>query len=140
MALLVAVGVSACHTMRPLEKSQLAANPDLQRIWVTRTDKSTVMVERPEVIGDTLDGTVYGKRQRIPLSDVTTVQERVSAPSKTRNLVLAIAVVGAGATVALLNQNSNQENKNGLCYVAADQPPVNCCLVQVSNGGNPPNC
>lgn len=139
MALLVAVVLSACYSMRPLERSQLRANPDLQRIWVTRSDRSTVIVEHPEVIGDTLQGRVGGQHERIPLADVTTMRTRSLSGSKTRNLVLAIAVVGAGGTVALLNAKNNQP-KNGLCFISSDEPLVNCCLVAVSNGANPANC
>jgi hypothetical protein len=135
----IAILASACHTMRPLERSQLRANPDLQRVWVTRSDRSTVIVDRPELVGDTIEGQVAGRQERIPLSDVTTMQTRVVSGSKTRNLVLAIATVGAAGTVALLNAKSSQP-KNGLCFVAADLPLVNCCLVDVSNGANPANC
>jgi hypothetical protein len=139
MVLLVAVVLSACYSMRPLERSQLRANPDLQRVWVTRTDRSTVIVEHPAVVGDTLEGRVGGQHERIPLSDVTTMRTRALSGSRTRNLVLAIVAVGAGGTVALLNTKNNQP-KSGLCFVSSDEPLINCCLIAVSNGENPPNC
>lgn len=133
---------TACHTMRSLDRSQLSASPDLPRVWVTRaSDRSTVVVDRPEVVGDTLSGQVKGRAERIPLSDVRSMQERVISGSKTRNLVLAVAAVGAGATVAILNSNNNKNlPKGGLCFVNADQPPIACCLVDVSNGADPSNC
>jgi hypothetical protein len=136
LALPIAILASGCYTMKPIEKTQLSANPDVQRIWVTtRHSHSAVILDRPEVVGDTIDGSVAGHQQRIALSDVATIETRTLSGSKTRNLVLGIVVVGAGATVALLNSNNSQP-KNGLCYEAADLPPVNCCLVQVSNGNS----
>ncbi|HUL48569.1 MAG TPA: hypothetical protein VLT79_01000 [Gemmatimonadales bacterium] len=132
--------LGGCHTMRPLDKEQLSATPDLAQVWVTRRDRSTVIVEKPEVVGDTLDGLVQGREERIPLDDVAKMQTRVSDPGRTRNLALGIAAVGAIGVVALLNSNNANKPQQGLCYVAADQPPINCCLVDVSNGQNPPNC
>jgi hypothetical protein len=138
-ALPIVIAASACYTMKPIEKTQLSANPDLQRVYVTRSNHSKVILDRPEVVGDTLGGSVAGRQERIPLSDVSTVETRTISGSKTRNLVLAIVAVGATATVAVLN-SKNSQPKDGLCFVAADLPLVNCCLVDVSNGANPPNC
>ena len=129
--------LGACHTMRPIDKEQLSATPDLSQVWVTRTDRSTIVVQKPEVVGDTLNGLVSGREESIPLSDVQQMKTRVSDPKATRNLALGIAAVGAIGVVALLNSGNSNQPKQGLCYVAADQPPISCACIDVSNGGNP---
>ncbi len=132
--------LGACHTMRPIDREQLSATPDLAQLWVTRRDRSTFIMEKPEVVGDTLNGLVQGREESIGLDDVAKMQTRVSDPTRTRNLAIGIAAIGAIGVVALLNSDNGNKPQQGLCYVAADQPPINCCLVDVSNGQNPPNC
>jgi hypothetical protein len=124
--------------MRPLDRAQLSATPDLPRVWVTTTNHSTVVLDKPEIVGDTLNGQVQGREERIPLSDVSIMQQRVVSGSRTRNLALLVGAVAAGATVALLNGSNNNQPKQGLCQEAADLPPVSCACFQVSNGQNPP--
>jgi hypothetical protein len=71
-----------------------AARPD--RIWVTRTDNSKLMMEGPRLIGDTLVGWVGGKYEEILLPETRWMSVRQPAPRRTAMLIAGGVVVGAG--------------------------------------------
>lgn len=57
LVLLAALGSSACTTLRSVSTPQEfipAARPD--RVWVTTTANSKMLIEGPRLIGDTLVG------------------------------------------------------------------------------------
>lgn len=94
--------LSACFTMRPVATPQEfipSARPD--RIWVTRTDNSRLMIEGPRLIGDTLVGWVRGQYQEILLPQTRWMSVRQPAPKRTAFLIAGSVVIGAGLLYVL---------------------------------------
>src|SRR5258705_343296 len=99
--LLAALSSAACRTMKPVTMDQLSAlGPD--RVWVTQSDQSVVLLGEPKVVGDTLVGYIGKKHERLPSGEVT--QLRVQAPAHTRTALLAVGsaagLIGFLVTVA----------------------------------------
>jgi hypothetical protein len=100
-ALLIAP-LTACSTLQPVATPQQfipAAQPD--RVWVTQSDNSTLMLEAPRLLGDTLVGFVGGRYQEVLLSQMRWVGVRQPAPRRTTVLVAGLVVVGAGLLAML---------------------------------------
>ena len=95
-SVLGALILMACHTIRPVAPAQLTASSGVQRVWVTRTDQSTLAIDLPEVVGDTLTGILHGEPQSIPLSDATEILARKPAPART----LAVVMLASGLALA----------------------------------------
>jgi len=89
LALLILSG-AACHTMKsvPLDKG-LASD----RMWVTLSDESVVVISGPKIYGDKLVGFVDGKYDEYPAADVRKVSVRESNRAGTAAL-LAAGLVG----------------------------------------------
>jgi len=62
-----------------------------ERVRVTKTDDSTVVLRAPKLVGDTLIGTVDGVRRTFLLARGTAIQAWEPAPGRTA------ALVGGGA-------------------------------------------
>lgn len=95
--LLTTLGTGACTTLRPVAAPQQfipTARPD--RIWVTRTDNSRVLVEGPRLMGDTLAGFVRGRYEEMLLPDARWIQVRQPAPRRTALFVAGTTVLAAG--------------------------------------------
>ncbi|HXQ27916.1 MAG TPA: hypothetical protein VN848_01495 [Gemmatimonadales bacterium] len=88
---------SACTTLRPLTPDDLGNKPE--SVHVTLADHSTVVLHTPQVIGDTLVGTVNGARQGFPLSQVTAIREREFDGVRT-GVLITIAAMGGLAVFA----------------------------------------
>jgi hypothetical protein len=102
MMLIAALGSSACSTLQPVTTPQQfipTARPD--RVWVTRTDNSKVMVEGPRLLGDTLVGFVAGRYEEMLLPEARWMQVRQPAPRRTAFLVAGLVLVGAGLVYLL---------------------------------------
>ena len=85
----------ACTTLRSIGRDELRGPNPPSSVRVTQADHSTVVLHAPKVVGDTLEGTVNGVRQQVPLSQTTAIQAREAAPDRTAALVF-----GAGAVAA----------------------------------------
>jgi hypothetical protein len=122
---------AACTALQPVKPAALNAPSRPKSVVVTRADHTRIVVNQPEVSGDTLTGMANGARQSIPLSDVLSIRAREHDPQRTRNAVVlglgAVAVVG----VVLLNSR-NSGKSSGFCFNEYSVP-INCCLVNVSN-------
>jgi hypothetical protein len=105
----VLCSLSACMSWRsePVSPAQLIATKKPPVVQVTRTDSSKVILEDPEVAGDTL----YGRPQSsledepadgtgIPLAGIQGIATRNSDPTKTTLLVVGIGVVAFAALCA----------------------------------------
>jgi len=88
--ILGALVLAACHTIRPVEPAQLTGSAGVQRVWVTRADQSTIAMDLPEVVGDTLTGILHGEPQSIPLSDATEIRARTAAPMRTAAVIMLV--------------------------------------------------
>jgi hypothetical protein len=102
--LLAALASPACRTMKPVTLDHLnGLGPD--RVWVTESDQSVVLMYEPKVVGDTLVGYIGRERGRLPSAGIRQLRVRASAPTRTALLAvggtaaligLAVAVAGSG--------------------------------------------
>jgi hypothetical protein len=99
-----AIATAACHSMRPVQPSQLVAT-SIKRIWVTQADHSTVVVDAPQLRGDTLQGFVDGQYREMPLSQATSIQTLRSARGRTTLLAVAAGVAALGAFAYFENRS-----------------------------------
>jgi hypothetical protein len=124
--LLVVTGVfsSACHTMQPVSPSELTAGA-IGAVWVTRSDRSMVVLQAPRVTGDTLAGFVDGAFREMPLSQATKLT--VEKAARTRTLVLGVTtgVTLLGAFVYMANRSYVGDGQT--CYTPKDGDVVPCC-------------
>jgi len=125
---LACLTLAACHTMRPVQPSDITISKPIPRIWVTRVDNSTAVLELPILHGDTLNGLVMGEPELIPLSDTRSITARRSAPGKTAGLAV---VSGAAALGLLFYMESRPDVGNGrVCLASLGPRPnffTNCC-------------
>lgn len=102
---LLVAGCTHWHTER-MAPTALLTSKTPSRIRVTRTDRSRVVVNHPQLVGDTIvDG--RPKRSsgtRVPLSEVSAVAVRRVEPFRTTGLVLGTLIVAAYAALAAVWQ------------------------------------
>ena len=105
--ILVTLSGSACqawHTEQ-LAPAALLADRHPEELRVTKTDSSEVILEQPELRGDTLLGTTRRHDQEqevgIPLSDVGQVATRRFSAGRTFALVVGVAAVAVGTIIAV---------------------------------------
>jgi hypothetical protein len=94
--------LAACSTLRPVATPQQfipTAHPT--SVWVTRTDNSTLLLEAPRLLGDTLVGFVGGRYQEMLLPQVRWMGVRAPAPRRTTVLVAGLVFLGAGLIAML---------------------------------------
>jgi hypothetical protein len=60
---------AGCTAMRAVDRADLSPPNPPTRVWVTRADHSTVVVDYPRVSADSLIGMVSGWPERLPLSE-----------------------------------------------------------------------
>jgi hypothetical protein len=131
VVLLLAVLASAgCRTMQSVTLDQLSVL-GADRVWVTASDQSIVLMYEPKVVGDTLAGYVGRKHEKLP--SATLKQLRVRTPAHTRTALLAVGsvagligflvtVAGSGQTQA---QTTTISGAPGDCSKHPDLPPCN---------------
>jgi hypothetical protein len=106
--------LGACFTMRPVATPQEfipSARPD--RIWVTRTDNSRLMIEGPRLLGDTLVGWVRGQYEEILLPQTRWISVRQVAPRRTALLIAGATVVGASLLYFLASNGPSSSLTGG---------------------------
>ncbi len=118
------VSTTACHTMRPIQPSQLISTP-VARVWVTAADRTTIVLHGPRVSGDTLGGFVDGQYREMLLSDTRTIQQRAPAPGKTA----AVGIIAGAATLATFVYFANRSyvGDGQTCYAGYNGIIVPCC-------------
>jgi len=94
--------LAACSTLQPVAApQQFIPTAQPTRIWVTQSDNSTLMLEAPRLLGDTLVGFVGGRYQELLLPQVRWMGVRQPAPRRTTVLVAGLVFVGAGLIAML---------------------------------------
>jgi hypothetical protein len=88
---------AACTTLHTVQPADLSPPNPPTRVWATRADHATVVVDYPRVSADSLIGMVSGWPERLPLSDATVLRVREPAPDRTAGLVF----LGATGVLAL---------------------------------------
>jgi len=123
---------AACHTFRPVSHTRLSSAEPPPRIWVTRADHSTLVLESPHLDGDTLTGLVYGETLAMPVAHAVVIRTRVPAPVRT----VAVALISSAATFGMLWYMEHRPDV-GYAEICTDgtilQNKVKCCLVSVDN-------
>ena len=119
------VGAVACHTIRTVPADQIQHSRAPERVWVTLADQSTLMVQQPELSGDTLVGMVFGEPARLSLTDAVSIRMRESAPART----VALAVVSGAALVGVFMYLQSRPDVGGVstCYYSIIGSIVNPC-------------
>jgi len=120
-----------CHSVRPVQPADLSARASLQRVWVTRSDRSTVVLDEPRLAGDTLTGLTNGEPQSIPLSDATVIRSRQPAPGRT----VMLAILAGAATLGTLFYLEHRPDVGNAAFCGAaigsrPNPFGNCCLLE----------
>ena len=119
--LVVALSSAACHTLKPVTMHELdALKPD--RAWVTEQDHSVMLVDGPQVMGDTLVGYVAGVYEEMLGSRFTQVLVQKPATSRTVLLVGALAVGFGGMVYALTGSGAGGQGQSDLCDKHPDYP------------------
>src|SRR5712691_262123 len=114
----------ACTAMRTVERVDLSPPNPPTRVWVTRADHSTVVVDYPRLSADSLIGQVDGWPERLPLSDVTVLRVREPSPDRTAGLVF-LSVTGAFALAVHLVEKSPPP---GPCVENQCMISLDCCF------------
>ena len=96
----ITLATAACHTLRPITLAELnAAKPGA--VWVTRADQSVVVVEGPQLIGDTLVGYVQGEFEEMPTANLQKFVTKKRDKAKTTALIIGTTVGIAGAAMMM---------------------------------------
>lgn len=98
--LTTAVVSVSCYTMKPVTIDDLSAQR-APRVWVTRTDRSVVLVNDAQIFRGKLVGFVEGKYRELQPVDLQQMQVRKLATARTVSLVAAGALGFALAVVAV---------------------------------------
>jgi hypothetical protein len=106
--------LAGCTATRTVERADLSPSNPLTRVWVTRADHTTVVVDHPRVSADSLIGLVDGQLQRLPLSEATALRVREPSPERTAGLVF----VGAAGVLAFA------------LYLVDKTPPPQPCTIE----------
>ena len=113
-ALLPVLGLAtACSTLTPVHEAPTAfiTAHEPGAVWITKTDKSVVVVAGPKVMGDTLTGFVGRDFVEIPLSSVQSLSARRPAKGKTALLIGASVAAAGGIAFAILNSHASSTNR-----------------------------
>jgi hypothetical protein len=105
--LFAALASAGCRTMKPVTLDQLSVlGPD--RVWVTESDESVVLIFEPKVVGDTLVGYVGRKHQKLPGGDLKQLRVRTSAPIRTTLLTVGLVAAFGGVLAAVSGTGQTQ--------------------------------
>lgn len=112
---------AACHTKRPVTMAELnALKPE--RAWVTETNQTVLIVDGPQVVGDTLVGYVNGVYEEMPATQFKELVVEKNATGKTVLLVGAITVGFGGMVYALLGSGHSDAVDPSYCEEHEEDP------------------
>lgn len=96
VATAVVFSLVSCTTLKPVADANtyLSSSTRPGQVWV-RTERKTVMLEGPRLLGDTLVGFVDGEYREFLPGEVRGVDVRKPARGRTALLVSGMVVVGA---------------------------------------------
>ena len=121
---------AACTTLRPVEPDELRGLNPPERVRVTKTNDSTVVLHTPQMVGDTLVGFVDSTRRAFLLSHTTAIDTWAADPGRTAATIIFGG--GLGVLTYLVIHASSQSSP----------PQGNCCPpgVQAGTCVYPPAC
>jgi hypothetical protein len=112
LATLLVCAVSACHTMKPVQPSQLSSKP-INRVWITKGNDSAIVLVNPQLRGDTLAGFVNGAYAEMPLSEARSLRAR--EPAYRRTALLAGAATAAAIAGLIYFENRSYVGGGEAC-------------------------
>jgi len=127
--LLAALAGTACSTMKSPTLDEI---PELapDRVWVTQSDQSVVLLYEPRVVRDTLVGYIGRKRTKLPSAEIQRLRVRESAPTRTMLLATGL-VLGFGGVLFAVSGNGPSHVQaplnggSGDCLDHPEQPGCN---------------
>ena len=122
LATLLICAVSACHTMKPIQPSQLSSQT-IHRLWFTKGNGSAIVLVNPQLRGDTLAGFVNGEYEEMPLSETHSLRAR--EPAYGRTGLLAGALTAAAIATLVYFENRPYVGGGEACSGAIQQQQVN---------------
>lgn len=121
LLLAATLAIGACHTMKPVSMTELnALKPE--RAWLTEANQTVVVVDGPQVMGDTLVGYINGVYEEMPATRFKEVMVQQPATTKTALLVGAITVGFGGMVYALLGSGSSDVKDPSYCEEHEEDP------------------
>ncbi len=105
--LLTTLASAACSRMRTVTLDQMS-HLGPERVWVTESDESVVLLYEPKVVRDTLVGYVGKHREKLPSAGVKQVRVQTKAPARTALLVGGLTVGFVGMLVAVSGNGTSQ--------------------------------
>lgn len=130
---LLLIAIAACHTLTPVPASQVTPTSE-PRVWVTRADHSTIVLDDPRIQGDTLAGLVHGESRRVPLSDAVTIKARRPAPVRTAVVVVLSSAFLLGGMYYMEHRPDVGDAQTCETGRFGDLP-LPCCQVQANPMG-----
>jgi hypothetical protein len=127
--LLAALAGTACTTMKSPTLDQLRTlGPD--RVWVTQSDESVVLLYEPRVVRDTLVGYIGMRRAKLPGAGIQRLRVRASAPTRTILLAGGLIVGFGGVLFAVSGSGPSRvqgplPGGSGDCIEFPEQPGCN---------------
>ena len=128
--LLAALAGAACSTIKSPTLNQLQTNQP-ERVWVTQSDQSVVLLYEPKVVSDTLVGYVGGRqRAKLPSEQIQRLRVREPAPTRTILLAAGLVVGFAGVLYAVsgdgpVHMQAPLNGGSADCLKHPDQPGCN---------------
>jgi hypothetical protein len=101
---LCGVGCQSWHTQQLAPEAFLAVRHPTQ-LRITMADGSQVVIEQPELQGDTLVGIGHGQRERVPVTDIRALATRGDNPVGTLALIVAGGAVAYAAFLVIFLSN-----------------------------------
>jgi hypothetical protein len=113
VAVVLVFSLVSCTTLRPVaDANTYLSNTRPSQVWV-RTEKKTLMLESPRLLGDTLVGFVDGEYREFLPGEVRGVDVRKPASGRTALLVSGMVIVGAFLIGALASTGPSSSLPTG---------------------------
>ena len=112
MGVVGVLAIAACYAVGPVDapKAYVASNEPAQ-VWVVAGD-SVLLIERPQILGDTLVGFVSGGYRELALTGVSEVRARRFDVGRTAGAVAAL-VFAVGFVGVLLRSRRRRPAEPG---------------------------
>ena len=108
----LALLIAACTTLRPVQPDELRGPNPPDRVRVTEANDSTVILRSPQLVRDTLIGTVDGTRRAFPLLGTTEIDTWEAAPGQTAAAILFGGGLAAFTYVVIYAANHSSSPRN----------------------------
>ena len=91
--------LSACTSIQVVQPKELTFPNPRTRVWVTRSDRTVVVLDSAQIWGDSVFGLVGSQPRSVPLADATALRVREPSESRTKLLLILCGAGVAGITL-----------------------------------------